>query len=228
MQRARRLASVVSVVLVGVLALGACGRSAPDVAAYVGDTRYSQADVNQVVNEIKDQVKPEQLAAVRQTVVQMFVLREVATSYAKAHNISVPASDPAAFAQQSGLPPNVRFTELAAGTNAAVGAVRQPVQSVAPSEADQREAHSHSTSQGQPITDSFESVRQFFDEKALGKAVGVRNLLRDAVGQAHVSVNPRYGDLTYQVPVQIGQVASWLAVPLTGKEPAVSDVTVKS
>jgi hypothetical protein len=51
MLRARRLASVVSVAVVGVLALGACGRAAPDVAAYVDDTRYRTDRVDTIYSD---------------------------------------------------------------------------------------------------------------------------------------------------------------------------------
>ena len=225
MQRARRLTSVVSLAVVGVLAIGACGRSAPTVAAYVGDHSYSQSDVDQVIDQVKGQVPPDRQAELRRTVVRMMVLRDVATDYAKAHNLSVPTIDPVAFAQQSNLPPGVRFTEIAVGYSAAMEAVQQSVKSAVPTEADQREAHSHATVQGQPVTDAFEKVQQYFGEEQIGKAVGLRNLLNDAIGQADVSINPRYGDLIYQVPVQIGQATSWLTVPLTKDDRPVSDLS---
>ena len=41
LMRARRSLVAVSVAALAALSLAACGRSAPDVAAYVGDTRYS-------------------------------------------------------------------------------------------------------------------------------------------------------------------------------------------
>lgn len=227
MQRVRRLASIAVTVSIGVLVLTGC-RSEPGVAAYVGDHSYSQNDVDQVIDQIKDQVPPERRAELRSTVVRMIVLRDAAADYAEANSIFVPATDPTAFAQQQGLPPNTRFTELAAGYLTTLGAVQQSASSAAPTEADQREAHSHATLQGQPVTDEFETVRQFFDEKQIGKAVGIRNLLNTVIEQADVSLNPRYGELIYQVPVQIGQATSWLAVPLTEKDTVVSDVTARS
>ncbi|WP_346118041.1 hypothetical protein [Micromonospora coerulea] len=49
--RARRLTAAASVAALAVLSLGACGRSAPDVAAYVGDTTYSVDRVDAIHDE---------------------------------------------------------------------------------------------------------------------------------------------------------------------------------
>lgn len=223
MQRLRRLASVVCVAVVGLLALGACGRSAPDMAAYVGDHSYSLSYVDEIVDEVKDLAPPEALKEVRRDVIKLLVLHDAVSDYAESHGISVPAADPAAYAQRVGLPPDARFAELLASTNAVVGAVQRSVPPVAPTEADQREAHSHLTVQGNPVKDDFESVRQFFDEKQMGQAVGIRNLLNEIVERADISINPMYGEVTYQVPVQIGQADSWLTVPLGGGSGTVVD-----
>ncbi|GAB2925176.1 hypothetical protein GCM10027280_10580 [Micromonospora polyrhachis] len=51
MQRARRLVAVVTVAALGVIGLGACARSAPTVAAYVGDTTYSMDRVDAIYTD---------------------------------------------------------------------------------------------------------------------------------------------------------------------------------
>ncbi|HEX5597460.1 MAG TPA: hypothetical protein VFX61_15790 [Micromonosporaceae bacterium] len=223
MQRARRLVSVISVAVVGVLALGACGRSAPDVAAYVGDHSYSRSYVDEIVDEIKHLVPPEQVGEVERQVVTWLVLRHVAADHAETQGLSVPDVDPVALAEQRGLPPNSRVAELMAEFSVAVGAIEQLAKPAAPTEVDQREAHSHVTLQGQPVSDEFDSVQQFFNEEQMGRAVGLRNLLNELLEQAEVSINPVYGDLTFRVPVRIGQADSWLAVPLGGGSDAVID-----
>jgi hypothetical protein len=57
----------------------------------------------------------------------------------------------------------------------------------------------------------------------MGQSVGQRNLLGQVIDRADIVVNPKYGQLTYEVPVTIGQVPSWLGVPLT--DPASQPVT---
>ncbi|GAB3139623.1 hypothetical protein GCM10027290_09120 [Micromonospora sonneratiae] len=224
MQRARRLASVVVAVTVGVLALAGC-RSEPGVAAYVGDRSFSHQDVDRVVDEISEQIRPEERGVLRRNVVQMLVVREVATRYAAEHDITVPTVDPVSFALSNRLPPNTHYAELAATFNAAVEAVDRTAPSVEPTEADQREVYSHLTVQGVPISDSFESARPHLGQQQIGKAVGLRNLLRDALDEADVTVNPQYGNPSFRIPVQVQPASSWLTVPLTDREPAVSDVT---
>jgi len=228
MQRVRRLVAVATVAALGVIGLGACARSEPTVAAYVGDTTFSHQEVDRIVDEVSEEVPADQRGALRRNVVQMLVLREVATRYADEHNISVPAVDPIAFAQQQRLPVGTRFAELAAGYATAAGAVEEAAASAAPSEADQREVYSHLTVQGSPVAEPFEAIRSYLGEPQIGKAVGFRNLIRAAVEEADVVVNPRYGDVEFRVGVQVAPATSWLTVPLSGRDPAVSDVTGQS
>ncbi|MFD0787153.1 hypothetical protein ACFQZ8_24905, partial [Micromonospora azadirachtae] len=51
--RARRLIAAASVAALAVLSLAACGRSAPDVAAYVGDTSWSTSRVDEIYDDIQ-------------------------------------------------------------------------------------------------------------------------------------------------------------------------------
>lgn len=51
--RARRLVAAVAVATLGVLSLGACGKSAPDAAAYVGDTKYRVDRVDAIYDEAR-------------------------------------------------------------------------------------------------------------------------------------------------------------------------------
>ncbi len=49
--RVRRLVAVATVTALAVLSLGACGKSAPDAAAYVGDAKYSVARVDAIFDD---------------------------------------------------------------------------------------------------------------------------------------------------------------------------------
>ncbi|MEV4757415.1 hypothetical protein AB0J86_20170 [Micromonospora sp. NPDC049559] len=226
MQRARRLASIAVIAALGAVALTGC-RSNPSTAAYVAGHSYSQDYVDGIMDEVEPLARPEMLAGIRQDVVRMLVVRDVARGYAERHNISVPSVDANAFAQENNLPPNLQYTEVVAGYEGVLRAIQQSAASVAPSEADQREVFAHITVGGRPVSGSFEDVREFLNEQQIGRAVGLRNALREAIEQADVTVNPRYGDLVFQVPVSIQQQAqSWLGVPLGDDDGLVSEVTV--
>ncbi|MFD0820814.1 hypothetical protein ACFQ0D_21455, partial [Micromonospora zhanjiangensis] len=221
--RARRLATIAAVAVMGALSLSGCGTD-PDVALYVDGHSYSRAEVDAVAAEIPNQTKPEQVKLIRGQVVQLLAVRDSIARYAKNHDITVPAPDVAGYAQESGLPADKRHTELLAGIAASLTALQQAAPSVAPSEADQREALANSTVQGQPVTDQFEAVQKYLGKEQLGKVVGVRNALREAFAEAKVTVNPGFGDQVFQVPGQIGQVNLWLGVPVRGTESPVTDL----
>ncbi|MDG4807917.1 hypothetical protein O7634_14265 [Micromonospora sp. WMMD1120] len=64
--RARRVIVAASVAALGVLSLAACGRSAPSVAAYVGDTTYSVDRVDTLFAEAQATYEENARAAFRQ------------------------------------------------------------------------------------------------------------------------------------------------------------------
>ncbi|MFC4148330.1 hypothetical protein ACFO0M_18920 [Micromonospora mangrovi] len=65
--RARRLIAAASVAALAVLSLAACGRTSPDVAAYVGDTTYSIDRVNAIQAEAQTTYEKSVKAAATQT-----------------------------------------------------------------------------------------------------------------------------------------------------------------
>jgi hypothetical protein len=218
----RRLLAVTVAGALAVTGLAGC-RSAPGVAAYVGPTRFSEQWVDKIVDSVRAQIPEGREFAVRQQVVEMLVVRAAVTQYAAREGITIPPVDPAAFAKQNGLPPDTEYSELAASYSGALSALQDRVKSTAPSEADQREAYGNARVNGQPVTDKFEDVQQYFTEEQLGSAVGQRNLLNEILMRSDVVVNPRYGPMKAQVQAQIGQVPTWLGVPLgdTDGSPAV-------
>jgi hypothetical protein len=222
MPRARRLASIAAVAVLGLLALTGC-RSDPAVAAYVGSVRIPDAKVTRIVEQVLAGLPEEQRTGIDKglltdQVVHFLVLEEVIDQYAAEHDITVPDADAEAFAREQNLPPDVEFTAAAARFNAALGALAQAASSVKPTERDQREAYEHAVINDQPVQEPFQEVRQYFDEEALGRSLGMRKMLNEAVADADVTINPRY-DATFQLPVQISNARSWFAVELGGTAP---------
>ncbi|MFC7544867.1 SurA N-terminal domain-containing protein [Plantactinospora sp. GCM10030261] len=130
MQRVRRLSSVVSLVLVGILAVSACGRSAPDVAVYVGDKRISADQVEQIYDEAQARYRtavesearqadispsPDQLrsAVTRQDVVNLLVGLDLGRRVAEAKQIDVPDQYQAdRVAGLIRMPPDTEYARL--------------------------------------------------------------------------------------------------------------------
>jgi hypothetical protein len=226
MLRARRVASIAVVAALGLVSLGGC-RIGPDpaVAAYVGSVEITDARVTTIVDEYlaaRGQGEGPDPTLLKNQMMQFLVLDEVVTDYAEANDIEIPRADAAAVAQEQQIPPDIELTKVVAEYSAALVGLTQAAPSVAPTEADQREAYTHATIDRQPVSEPFEEVQRFFDEQALGRSLGLRKLLNEALAAADVTVNPRY-DATYKLPVQIQNASSWLAVELAGGAPVRDD-----
>ncbi|MPZ25986.1 MAG: hypothetical protein GEV12_05935 [Micromonosporaceae bacterium] len=207
---ARRLPVIAVLGLLALAGLAAC-RADPAVAAYVDDQRITEAEVDQVTDQLRELVEPSQLSALRDQVVEMRVLTEVAGGYAEQAGLTVPAPDPAQLGAGVGLPPDHPYVQVRAGFEAVMGALRGSVAPVPPTEADQREVYDQLAAEG--LTVPFEQVRPDLNEQLLGEPVALRNLLIDVVGRADIRLNPRY-DLVHLVPVTVGNGQVWLGVPL--------------
>jgi parvulin-like peptidyl-prolyl isomerase len=238
----RRLPLIAVLGLAGLAGLAAC-RADPAVAAYVGDVRITEAEVDQVVDDLRAEVGgsieqeladlaeeldqaalaeqeaqrfgelERQLAAVRTQVVEMRVITVAATGYAQREQLAVPDPDRAQVGTDLGLPADSSYVAVVAEFVAVRDALRDSVEPVPPTEADQREVYENLVAEG--LTASFAQVRPELDEQLLGRPVALRNLLTELVTQADIQLNPRY-DLVYRVPVQIGNAQTWLGVPLGG------------
>jgi hypothetical protein len=212
---ARRLPALVALGLLGPAALGlAACRADPAVAAYVGEVRITEAEVDAVIAGLRTvaggPIEPE-LAAVRPRVVEMRVLTEVGRGYAEQAGLTVPEPARDQVAASLGLPAGNAYAELVATFLAVMDALRGSVEPVPPTEADQREVYDHLVAGGLAVP--FEQVQVELGEQVLGEPVAMRNLLAEAVDRTTVHLNPRYL-LVYRVPVPLGNTQSWLDLPL--------------
>lgn len=232
--------------LLGLAFLAGC-RADPAVAAYVDDVRITETEIDQVLEDLRAEVGgsiedelaqlaseldeaelaareaqqfeqlEQQLAALREQVVELRVLTEAGTRYAEQAGVAVPAADLAQIGTDLGLSPDSSYVAVVAEFVAVRDALRDSVEPEPPTEADQREVYEHLVAEG--LTAPFEQVRPELDEQVLGEPVAFRNLLTEAVEQADIQLNPRY-QLVHRVPVQLGSTQTWLGVPL-GESPVV-------
>jgi hypothetical protein len=238
---ARRLPVIAVLGLLVLAGLVGC-RSDPAVAAYVGDARVTEAEVDQVIGDLRSEVGDsideqlaelaseldaaalaeqetqrfdeleQQLAAIRDRVVEMRVLTEAGAGYAEQEGLAVAAPDLAQIGTDLGLSPDSEYVAVVAEFVAVMDALQDSVAPAPPAEADQREVYDHLVDDGL-VSAPFAQVRPELDQQLLGQPVALRDRLAEAVSRAGVRLNPRY-DLVYRVPVPIGNAQSWLGVPL--------------
>jgi hypothetical protein len=226
---------LLAVAIAGALALAgaAACRSQPTVAAYVGDAQLTNAQVEQIFHEFKDpQIQQQHAGDIREIVVSDFVLTEVGRRIATEHGITVQAPDLSRYqdtAQGDGVPLDSGFIRSLAGADATMAALASIVTPQAPSEADQREVYEIIQAEAQRVGQAippFEQVQSQIDSPQMRSAFGIRPLVRDAVKNYQVVVNPRYQPIGIPVPFTLGQLTTQLVVPLqSGASPAVVDVS---
>lgn len=196
MQRARRLALVAVLALVGGLALAGC-RSQPGAAIYVGSTRYSEKQVDKLADELKDIPSVGGQGNARHTIAEWIVSRDAARILVADKNWSAPKVDLQATAQQTGLRPDDPLTRLFAEYVAYNDVIQQHAAAVTPSDADwtdlyQRAVGAGLVKAGTPESQFRQSLGQQ-DQQVFTANLGLRDLYREAIKKANVSVNPKYG-----------------------------------
>lgn len=209
--RPGRLASVAMLGALLAGGLAAC-RADPSVAAYVDQEQVTVAEVDEVVDGLREIVPPEQLAAVRSNVLQLRVLTVAARDYAEAEQVTVPAADPAQHAAQIGLAADHPYVEVYAAYFAVMSTLREHLEPVAPDEADQREIYDNLRDAGAGDLPPFPEAQQVLTIESVGQPVAERDLYREILDAADITVNPRY-ELVYRIPVPLGGAGeSWLSV----------------
>jgi hypothetical protein len=199
MHVARRLA--VAVAILSVAGLAGC-RSAPSVAAYVGQGRISEDRVSAVLDEARANAitpstgQPGPAALKRQDVVDTLVGLDVMREIARQRGMTPTALDTAQVAQGIGLKVNAEYVRLYSeyrGLLNAVGAGAKPAQ---PTEADLRDVYNRLTAGGaNPNAASFEQFSTGIstqDRQTLAQNIGLRNDLQPQIAKLNTVVNPKY------------------------------------
>jgi hypothetical protein len=226
----RRLLPV-AVAVAGLVALGALAgcRVEPGTAAYVGTTRYTNADVDRLFTEFTVDMREKYSGQIRQFIVRNLVDRDLSRRVAADHRISVPAADLtqlATFAQQNKLPPRGQVVRLVAEASTAMDAISPLATPQAPTDADKREVFGQLVAQGQAQPSDWGQAQGALDSNEMRQALGLRTILAKAAKQYHVTVNPQYRPIGIPLQFSIagGQILGEVLVPLNPiASPAVSD-----
>lgn len=236
MQRMRRLSSVALLTVLAVLGAGALTgcRSDPAVAAYVGDRQLTQSSVDDLEAELADAVDEvaegtsERFdhASLRRLILSSMVVEEVGAKIAEDRRVAVPKADPSAAAELFGLTSNpalaeafttTRFATLISTAITTLGALAGDVEPVTPSEADQRELYDTLVLNGGGQLPAFDRVRSVFDRQNIGRELRVRELFSEELKDRHVTVNPRYAPLGFQIPVSFGEAYGYVVMPIAAR-----------
>jgi hypothetical protein len=201
MQLVRRFATVALTAAVAVAGLAGC-RSAPSVAAYVGQGRISEDRVSNVLDEARDEAitpaagQQGPPAIKRQDVVDTLVGLDVMREIARQRGLTPTALDAAQVAQAIGVKTDAEYVRLYSeyrGLLNAVGAGAKPAQ---PTEADLRDVYNRLTAGGgNPNGGSFEQFSTGIseqDRQTLAQNIGLRNDLQPQITKLNTVVNPKY------------------------------------
>ncbi|MEO3742186.1 hypothetical protein [Plantactinospora sp. B5E13] len=212
MQRARRLASIAVIAVLGTTALSAC-RSDSSVAAYVGDRKITENEVTSVLDDAKSKVPPDATVTPpdrptvpgqarvpsRPEVVGTLLMAEVCRQLAAEKGFQpVPQSSMDASVQQLALPATARYVQLYTEVKACEAGI--PVQPVTPTP----EQLADLVARGRaadviPLEAKDEEAAQQLNQEIVHRALATRAALVEALAARDITVNPRYQPLEYSV-----------------------------
>jgi hypothetical protein len=245
-RRGRHLTSVAVLLAVGALVLAGC-RSDPQVAAYVGSTRYSDDRVTAIADEAQAKLqdladaqqsasgassRPVQRPVTDQEVVTALVSRDVLKALAQEKKVNPLSVDANQVAQQVRVPADTEYVRVLTEKDGYRLALLQKAPSAEPSEADLREVYDNLVkASGGRITGSFDQFTSSLaeqDTELIGRSAGVRRDVTAESEKLDVTVNPRYGPTMLSlvdIADQQGGVHSLLGVPLDARESGVRDLS---
>lgn len=206
MQRARRLALVAVLAVVGTFALAGC-RSQPGTAIYIGSTTYSQRYVDDLADQLQKMPSISRGDS-RQTIAQWLIERDLGKRLVADKQWQEPAVDENRAAstienglQQAGSQASVEslrpLIKLYAQYEAYRGAVQQHITPQQVPDAEYADLYQRARAAGQvpanvDVATYTQNVRQQ-NEQLLQTVLGMRTLYADAAKAVKVSLNPKYG-----------------------------------
>jgi len=238
MRRARRLLSVAVVASLAVTGLSAC-RSAPALAAYVGDVKIADTRAQAVYDEVQKAIvaagpaaqgEPARAAVTRSDVVGALVGAELLPELAKQQNVSLSADIPLeTYAAALGLPANTEYTRLfVQASEYARQLLAKVTDGPKLTDADLREVFDAlvkaSGNSGGTTFEQFKSSLTADNTKAVQSAAGLRQEIDDAAAKADLRINPRYQAASLPVlQTQIqqnGPLVLLMSAPLAAEDAA--------
>ena len=200
----RRLAVAAILGMLAIAGIAGC-RSAPSVAAYVGDRSYTITEVDQIHDEIQAKYQADLKAAglppqtnelvSRQKVVSILVARDVAKALAESKKLTKSNITAQQVAQVEGVPADTRYAQTLAEYHGYLDALDKAATATNPSDADLQFVVDQLV-QAQALEPmSLEQARAALGEGNLGvlaRAGQVRDEMQAQARTANVVVNPRY------------------------------------
>ena len=242
MQRARRLASIAAIVVVGVIALSGC-RSEPGVAAYLGNSEITEDRLDAILDELTDGAQsqsaeptadpqapqdpmappPQEQPSLpsRSTVLSTLVVGGICERLAADEGFQ-PQNQvtPEQVAPQLGISPDSEYARKQAELYTCISGVPSGTP-VAPTDEDLTEIVERGRAAGVIPADMTDAdAKQRLDGDQLRGALGSRAVLADAVAAYDVTVNPRYRPLEFPVLGFQGNIAA-VSVPLGEGDPGI-------
>ncbi len=191
MQLARRVALGALAALLAGLALTGC-RSEPSVAVYVGNVRYTHADIDRIVNPAAERKGPA-VPVSPQWVVRLVVTRDLAKQLVAEKNLEV---EPVDLSRALNMASDDEYARLWNEVLALELALWGSVTPVSATDEDLARVYRAIVQAGLLDPDLPASVvRQQLGGPELAAWLGVRTLIADAVASHHVTVNPRFAPL---------------------------------
>jgi hypothetical protein len=197
---------LITAALAGALALGAltgCRFETANDAAFVGDTHYTQADVDKVVNAMHADgldLSHVNLPTLRQTIVARSVFRDVAKRYAQEKGYPAPTVDTSSIAQAVNLPASDPFVQVVAEAQAYDALLMGNVKPVQPTDADFHDAYELLVQEQAVPAGTEAQIKPQLQQNlsdAIGAGVALRNELTAAMTRYNTSVNPKFLPAAY-------------------------------
>jgi len=201
--------------------LTAC-RAEPTVAAYVGDTRYTQKQVDEIVDGAKS--SPDGLKVDRQKVVDLLVSIDLGKRVVADKGYRADASanvDAATVAGAFRLDPTSEFVKLWVEWDGLRVALSQAAAKSAPDDADLARIVRSFVVAG--VTPGSIGVDDIQGEAFVSSAVAVRQEMAQAADRYHVTVNPRYKPLGVPLLLNTGSGYLQYDLPYVAGSDAVHD-----
>ncbi|MFB9237331.1 hypothetical protein ACFFWC_17520 [Plantactinospora siamensis] len=246
--RARPVASAVSLALVAVAALGACGRSEPGVAAYVGDATYSTDRVDHIYTDAQSKfhdavqgqiaaqaaqsgasptVEPPRSTVTRQDVVDLLVGIDLGKRVAAEKKI--PISDQVTAEQLESdiqMPASAEFAKLWGEWIDIYGTLSEKLPPAELSDQAVMAIYQALVKVGKiPGGMSVTQVRQTFGDGGFVRTTtAVSAALADEAKRIGVTVNPRYRPLGVPAVVSTGSGVILYELPYVDQDGPVIDL----
>ncbi|WP_030486731.1 hypothetical protein [Micromonospora chokoriensis] len=242
--RARRVIAAASVAALGVLSLAACGKSAPNIAAYVGDATYSVDRVDGIYDEVQaksgdarqqavqpggppssEQLRPK---VTRQDVVDLLVSLDLGKRVVAAKNIQVPDEiTPQHLEQSLQVPATTEYAKLWAEWADLSGVLNQQLPPAELSDASLMAVYDALVKvEAIPVGMSVADVRQAFgDGGFVRSATALSAALEEEAGRVDVTINPRFRNVGVPSMVNKGQTPVFYSLPYINEEGPVTDIS---